>query len=249
MAVAGGEFIIAGAAAQFLGYRQNQQDKCDIFHKPEDLAELWNLLRSSRAPLEAAHRDLTDAWHAGPLSLFEAADRLLALQRGVPDWALACVDVTQRLLNEVAELGDKADVYESQFELATHSGQSVVHQPVHDLTDRLTYLTQRLQSHVPFMRLARAAFEDPTSAGATGDAAAADQFLLHAAWAMPAPAEELPDRILRERGQFGKLWRSQSRTFAKALKKVQAVSATTMGSPEAVPSPTRRPNLGPMRPL
>lgn len=240
MTAAGGEFIIVGAAAQYLGYLQNRQDKEAIVYKPEELAELWAQLQASRAPLAASHRDLTDAWHAGPLSLFEAADRLVALQRGVPDWALACVDVTQRLLEEVAELGDKADVYEAQFQLATQSGQSLMRDPVRDITERLTYLTQRLQSHVPFMRLARAAFEDPEGAGSTGHAAAADQFLLHAAWAMPAPAEELPDRIFRERGQLGKVWRSQSRTFMKALKQVQSVSSTTFGTQEAQPAATSR---------
>lgn len=239
MTAVGGEFIIAGAAAQYFGYRQNKQDKKAIVHKPEALAELWALLQAARAPLGAAHRDLTDAWAAGPLSLFEAADRLVAMQRGVPEWALACVDVTQRLLEEVAEIGDKADVYEAQLGLATHSGQSVMRDPVRDITDRLTYLTERLQLHVPFMRLARAAFEDPEGAGTTGHAAAADQFLLHAALVVPAPAEELPDRIFRERGELGKVWRSQSHIFTKALKQVQSVSSTALGTQEARAGPAR----------
>lgn len=159
--------LSAGAAA--LGYQQHRRDGEELVTAPEEICHFRQALVGSHGSVERSHSALTAAW-GRPLSLFGQREEEEALARGVCPRAVAAVRQAQALVEEAAELGDYADVYESQLELAASGrapGQccSLLRAPPYELVARLRDLERRLTAHVPRLALARMAFDGVSSGG------------------------------------------------------------------------------------
>lgn len=219
---------IAGAAAARLGYKQKRKDDKELASK-EELVALKSGLREARESVYAGHQACTKAWRS-PLSLFEpsAAD-------GAPGWAVDCVCIAQRLVEEASIITDLADVYETQLALISatldrdgRSHRGLRWAPVQLLIVKLNRLAERLALHLPSLITARFAFDDamqtpppleskimlPDEAVTKAMTVARDDY-----YDLQAEgSEELPVAILKDRGFFGELWRLQEDALHRILR-------------------------------
>lgn len=238
----GGVTVSAAVAAigARLGFKEHERDEKELA-SPEELRELLTLLKKAHDGLDSEHRAMTDVWGA-PLSLFNERAAHAALEAGVPQWALACVRKAQRLIGESAGLGDRADVYTAQLQVAERDGKGLLLQPVRDLVEQLEELAQLLSLHLPLLQRSRNAFSAPaeyTDDQLADDADFPDQGSTFSISHMISDADvspEAPMGILRQRGQLGVAYRSVRKAGAKAVHVVGALPAQAVHAVEALPA-------------
>jgi len=170
-------------------------DPAAIVQSPEELGELRSALRDAHGLVDQRHRAATDAWRR-PLSLFDERAETSANERGVPSWALACVHKAQRLIDEIAEADDLADVYETQINTAERQGRGLRRRPVEALVERLKGLAQSMEVHIPFLTAARAAFDHPPAKD--GEELGSEDVM-----APEAPVEAVPRESLASLVMYG----------------------------------------------
>lgn len=233
---------VLGAAAVRLGLQEAERDSRELAG-PKDLRRMRAQLEEVHSAVAAAHRALAEAW-GGPLSLFDERAEQSALESGVPEGAIACVRKAQALIDEAAELGDRADVYETQLRIAESSGAGLLREPVAQLIVNLTCLAQRLSAHCAPLREARCGFDSPSRWEGTELAKNGPcQRQLHNAdrdRIVDADyCSEAPMGILRERGAFGVAYRSVQKTGQKAANAV-SIFFDTPPTLDAAPVSGRR---------
>jgi len=158
--VVGGAYVaplVGVGAAGLKGFSANKKDYEELIFGV-DRCRLRHNLREAHESVKAGHVALTASWR-GPLSLFSNRAEKEAVGRGVPVWAVLTVRKAQRLVDKASEMGDLADVYDAQFDLARRKGTGVTKDPVFELAERMDSLGQRLTLHVPALVLARQAFD------------------------------------------------------------------------------------------
>jgi len=216
---------IATAAFGALGYKQKEQDTRDLAD-PQELEELLAALQKAHAGVSASHG---------------TRDAASAAARGVPDWAVACVRKGRGLVGKAAELEDLADVYEAQIGIAVGEGargKGLLRAPPRLLVERLGDLAEGLVVHVPYMELARGAFDNPADAApGVGSAEAMKPQEVVSSFQLAADQDDpklLPIAILRNRGRLGELWHLQGEKLGKlfASRSGRELDADTLLPPD-----------------
>mmetsp|Transcript_70919 Transcript_70919/g.207812 ORF Transcript_70919/g.207812 Transcript_70919/m.207812 type:complete len:381 (-) Transcript_70919:203-1345(-) len=200
---------LATAALGALGYKQRQRDSRELADV-EELGELLTAVQKAHDRVVAGHGASTDAWR-GPLSLFGAPDAARAAAGGVPAWAVGCVQKGRALVDRAAQLEDLADVYVVQLGIAIQEGRGgkgLLRAPPRLLVQRLCDLDRSLHVHVPYLQVARAAFDAPADQGPQGETPEEATSSFHLC-TDEDDAHLLPIAILRNRGRLGELWRLQ----------------------------------------
>lgn len=157
---------LAVGAASALGFRTNRRHREGIEVSGPELESLRSQLEKAHDAVTEGHKTLTQRWGRGPLSLFDGRSKFEAATRGVPPWAVRCIEEAGCLVDEAAQVCDHADMYEAQATAALEEKCGVERAPFVELIDRMKNLAARLEDIVPRITFAREAFDKPAQASA-----------------------------------------------------------------------------------
>lgn len=215
--------IVAGAAAEWLGFKQKQRDDKTLASDQGEIQELQRTLQEVHDDFNKQHAALINVWRS-PLSLFSEADVEAAEAKGVPLWAAPCALKAQRLIQEGVELCDFAEVYLTQINIAKNGRTGLVKKPVQTLIARLEELAHRIQLHVPYLKVARRAFDEPSSSSEDKPLTGLPSRSVSSMFVSSSPSSslsrqqsDLPIAILKDRGLLGKFWQLQSAAAQRLL--------------------------------
>jgi len=215
--------LVAAGVAERFGFKQKKQDDKDLVSKPEEILELTRSLQEALEALRTQHTAIVNAWRS-PLSLFTEADVEAATSKGVAAWAAPCVKKAQKLSEEAAECVDLGEVYVVQLTRARNDNQGLLREPVGTLVTKTQNLTERIQVHLPLVKGARRAFDDPSGedqdellASIVPDIKSSSSFGSTNTVQSNEDVAVLPMAIFRDRSRLGEFWRLQERGVKRLL--------------------------------